>query len=55
MTALNESRPRILVVDDDVDIARFVEMNLVMEGFDVVVARDGETALEMIAHNSRIW
>jgi diguanylate cyclase (GGDEF)-like protein len=52
VTALNESRPRILVVDDDVDIARFVEMNLVMDGFDVVVARDGESALEMIAHNS---
>ena len=51
MTALSESRPRILVVDDDVDIARFVEMNLAMEGFEVVVAHDGESALEMIAHD----
>jgi diguanylate cyclase (GGDEF)-like protein len=43
-----QSRPRILVVDDDEDIARFVEMNLLMEGFDVVVAHDGLSALEMV-------
>jgi diguanylate cyclase (GGDEF)-like protein len=42
-------RQRILVVDDDVDIARFVEMNLRMEGFDVVVAHDGIAALEEVA------
>ncbi|MFC7483159.1 response regulator [Luedemannella flava] len=42
-------RQRILVVDDDVDIARFVEMNLRMEGFDVVVAHDGVAALEEVA------
>ena len=32
-------RPRpdqILVVDDDVDIARFVEVNLKLQGFEVV-------------------
>lgn len=36
---------RVLVVDDDADIVRFVEMNLGFEGFDVVVATDGEQAL----------
>ena len=34
----------ILVVDDDVDIARFIEINLRLEGFDVRVAHDGEAA-----------
>jgi DNA-binding response OmpR family regulator len=39
----------VLVVDDDVDIARFIEVNLRLEGFDVVVAHDGVEALEVIA------
>jgi CheY-like chemotaxis protein len=40
---------RILVVDDDVDIARFVEMELSMAGFDVAVAHDGAHGLELVA------
>jgi diguanylate cyclase (GGDEF)-like protein len=36
----------ILVVDDDPDIARFVEVNLRSAGYDVSVASDGEEALE---------
>jgi diguanylate cyclase (GGDEF)-like protein len=39
----------VLVVDDDVDVARFIEVNLRLEGFDVVVAHDGQEALEVIA------
>jgi diguanylate cyclase (GGDEF)-like protein len=35
----------ILVVDDDPDIARFVEVNLRSAGYDVTVASDGEEAL----------
>ncbi|MGA8112648.1 MAG: response regulator [Actinocatenispora sp.] len=38
----------VLVVDDDPDIVRFVEMNLRFEGFDVAVARDGVQALAAI-------
>jgi diguanylate cyclase (GGDEF)-like protein len=38
----------VLVVDDDVDIARFIEVNLRLEGFDVLVAHDGQEALEVI-------
>ena len=38
----------VLVVDDDVDIARFIEVNLRLEGFDVFVAHDGIEALEVI-------
>jgi diguanylate cyclase (GGDEF)-like protein len=39
----------VLVVDDDVDIARFIEVNLRLEGFDVIVAHDGEEAQHVIA------
>lgn len=38
----------ILVVDDDPDIARFVEVNLTLQGFEVIVAYDGEQALTVI-------
>ncbi len=37
---------RILVVDDDIDIARYVELNLTLEGFDVYVAHSGTEAVE---------
>jgi diguanylate cyclase (GGDEF)-like protein len=35
----------VLVVDDDYDIARYVELNLSLEGFTVHVAHDGEAAV----------
>ncbi|MEH1129458.1 GGDEF domain-containing response regulator [Micromonospora sp. CPCC 206061] len=38
----------ILVVDDDPDIARFVQVNLRLHNFEVVLAGDGEEALEVI-------
>ncbi len=41
----------ILVVDDDVDIARFVEVNLRLQGFEVLVAHDGAKALELVAQH----
>lgn len=37
---------RVLVADDDHDIARFVELNLDLEGFEVEVVHDGRAALE---------
>src|SRR5436853_4796388 len=40
---------RILVVEDDPDIARFLEMNLRMEGYEVGIATDGEHALARAA------
>jgi diguanylate cyclase (GGDEF)-like protein len=36
------------VVDDDVDIARFVEVNLKLQGYEVILAHDGATALQLI-------
>jgi diguanylate cyclase (GGDEF)-like protein len=51
MTAETEPRSDLLlVVDDDVDIARFVEVNLTLEGYEVVLAHDGEAALEVVEH-----
>ena len=35
----------VLVADDDADILRVVEINLRLEGFEVVTARDGPDAL----------
>ena len=43
-----EEKALILVVDDDEDIARFVEVNLKLHGFEVLLARDGAEALEII-------
>jgi len=36
----------VLIADDDHDIVRFVALNLRLEGFDVVVASDGQDALD---------
>jgi DNA-binding response OmpR family regulator len=38
-------RPRVLVVEDDVDIAGVLRRSLDKEGYDVRVSEDGETAL----------
>jgi diguanylate cyclase (GGDEF)-like protein len=43
-----EGRDVILVVDDDEDIAGFVEFNLKVHGFDVIRAGDGREALEVM-------
>jgi diguanylate cyclase (GGDEF)-like protein len=47
LTASSDARDVILVVDDDVDIARFVQVNLEVEGFDVLVAHEGDAALKL--------
>ena len=39
---------RVLVVDDDPDIAKLVDMTLGAEGHDVVVANDGDRALALV-------
>jgi DNA-binding response OmpR family regulator len=36
----------VLIADDDMDIVRFVALNLRLEGFEVVVASDGQDALD---------
>jgi DNA-binding response OmpR family regulator len=42
---------RVLIADDDVDIAHAVEVNLQLEGYDVRVVGDGVAALEQ----ARVW
>jgi diguanylate cyclase (GGDEF)-like protein len=42
---MNLRRELVLVADDDEDIVRFVEVNLRLEGFDVITASDGQEAL----------
>jgi diguanylate cyclase (GGDEF)-like protein len=49
VSAPRPERGTILVVDDDADIVRFVEMNLRLEGYRVIVAHDGAEALAMVA------
>lgn len=44
---MNTRRDIVLVADDDEDIVRFVEVNLRLEGFEVITASDGEQALDM--------
>ncbi len=44
---MSEQAP-ILVVDDDEDIRTFVEMILVDEGYEVLTARHGAQALELV-------
>ena len=46
----------VLIADDDRDIVRFVALNLRLEGFDVVVADNGQDALDkaLDAHPSLI-
>jgi DNA-binding response OmpR family regulator len=39
------SKGHILVVEDERQIARFIELELIHEGYDVAVARDGMEAL----------
>ena len=41
-------RPLLLLVEDDADIARMYQLGLGFEGFDVVVAEDGGSGLELI-------
>ncbi|HVE77187.1 MAG TPA: response regulator [Actinomycetota bacterium] len=42
---------RILVADDDPDILRFIEVNLELEGFEIVSAVDGQDAIDKaVAH-----
>ena len=40
-----QRKPLILVVDDDPGILKLVSLNLELEGYHVITARDGKTAL----------
>jgi two-component system, OmpR family, KDP operon response regulator KdpE len=42
------TRPRIVVVDDEPQITRVLRTSLNAQGYDIRVANDGETALEIM-------
>jgi DNA-binding response OmpR family regulator len=46
---------KILVVDDERMLAETIAYNLQKEGFEVVVAHDGEAALSKAKTSSRNW
>ena len=52
MDSINNLRPRILVIDDDVTILQVAEDMLANEGFDVITTSDGETALSLFSQAS---
>jgi DNA-binding response OmpR family regulator len=43
------SRPRVLIVDDEPNIVLSLQFLLSREGFEIDIARDGESALEIAA------
>lgn len=49
---MNSSRQTILVVDDDANIRRVVEINLRISGYDVITAKNGEEGLAAVARYS---
>ena len=44
---MSESRPRILVVDDEPDLLTVLKIGLETEGYDVLTATDGEQGLAL--------
>lgn len=43
---------KILIVEDEIKIARFLELELKYEGYEIVVANDGRKGLEMALHEN---
>jgi two-component system phosphate regulon response regulator PhoB len=46
---------RILAVDDEADILELVQHNLTREGFEVILARDGENALRLAEKETPVF
>ncbi len=42
---MSEAKPRILIVDDELDLVSVLRMGLEIEGFEVIEAMDGEEGL----------
>ncbi|GFJ88002.1 hypothetical protein Prum_016440 [Phytohabitans rumicis] len=55
MTEPAERPDLILVVDDDQDIARFVQVNLKIHGFDVLVAGTGRRRWTWSSTTAPTW
>lgn len=47
---------KILIVEDEEKIARFVELELVHEGYEVIKAFDGRTGLDLaLSEHAQLW
>lgn len=44
---MSDSKPRVLIVDDEPDLLSVLHFGLEVEGFDVLEASDGEQGLDM--------
>ena len=44
--------PRVLIVDDDINICKIVEKYFLKEGFEILISQTGEDALNLIHNNS---
>lgn len=50
-----ETKKKILIIEDEAKLARFVELELIHEGYEVVIANDGRTGVEyFFEHNPDI-
>lgn len=49
---MSDTKAKVLIVEDDATIARFVELELAHAGYDVYKFSDGESALEQVAEIS---
>lgn len=47
-----EEKVKVLIIEDEVKLARFVELELKHEGYDVAVANDGRKGVEMFEQES---
>ncbi len=47
---MTETKPRILVVDDELDLVSVLRMGLEIQGFEVIEAMDGEEGLRRARH-----
>jgi DNA-binding response OmpR family regulator len=47
---MDKGRARVLVVDDELRYVRAVQVNLEAKGYEVLAARDGQTAIELAAN-----
>ena len=50
----DKSKPIIVVADDDRDICGLIKMQLTRHGFQVYIADNGQTALELIAEHKPV-
>ncbi len=46
---------RVLVVDDDQDLRRLLQMLLEREGYQVATVADGAAAVDFLAHAEDVW